>query len=548
MKFTSRAGLVALAVLLAATALSAPARAGVAVPSDVPNLGLYLVDNSELGNGPSQLYGIGDMNDATSWLMCSSDTDATCVKDEKIFALVNLDICKPQTVGSCIANVWAIDPSGKKILGQVQKLVQDVPSQYVEANPQMGLPGSHSMGAIWTFPGVVNSAGSDQFYVGVKERIYGDKASGSLVSSAKYGTESLIAGVIPVKEIPGSYAVIHSSDALHGNGAWGSRPDGNVLAPDGSTCVVTDRTFCDVKAQFPSDYRFGMTLNLGSKPTGWFGGRLGLPSINASENAAGESISIEASSIMVPYLDFVVPNAQIPDAAKKLAFSGEQWGRGGNKLWQIFGEPSEPRIMQLLTAFTPAFGNKSTSTESIWSFKTMLGDDSSNAIYRCSSGLGGFGGLVTSNALTFSDGAPAFDPISGEMTYKVASPHYREDGSIAQGSYDLAVRSSVVRCLYGFSSAPVKATVSIQSEDGENQVATTVVSEKDGWLYLSAKGFTFSSPTIAVKFTQDQVVQPAPAPTSKPVLQKSTITCVKGKSSKKVTGVKPTCPNGYKIK
>jgi len=146
----------------------------------------------------------------------------------------------------------------------------------------------------------------------------------------------------------------------------------------------------------------------------------------------------------------------------------------------------------------------------------------------------------------------------------VASPHFQADGQVAQGSYDLAIRSEVVRCLYKFSSAPIKASISIQSDDGQTQIATTVVSEKNGWLYLSAKGFTFSSPTIAVKLTQDAPApavtpsptpsaseSPAPAPvvTKAPaVAKKITITCVKGKSTKSVTAVKPTCPTGYKKK
>jgi hypothetical protein len=42
---------------------------------------------------------------------------------------------------------------------------------------------------------------------------------------------------------------------------------------------------------------------------------------------------------------------------------------------------------------------------------------------------------------------------------------------------------------------------------------------------------------------------PAPSPTAKPAAAKKTsITCVKGKTSKKVTAVKPTCPTGYKKK
>jgi hypothetical protein len=36
-----------------------------------------------------------------------------------------------------------------------------------------------------------------------------------------------------------------------------------------------------------------------------------------------------------------------------------------------------------------------------------------------------------------------------------------------------------------------------------------------------------------------------PAVVSKPMVKPSTITCVKGKTSKKVTATKPVCPKGY---
>jgi hypothetical protein len=70
------------------------------------------------------------------------------------------------------------------------------------------------------------------------------------------------------------------------------------------------------------------------------------------------------------------------------------------------------------------------------------------------------------------------------------------------------------------------------------------------WLFLTARNFTFSSPTIKVKLTQD-----APAPqattqaTTKPApIAKKSITCVKGKTTKKVTATNPACPKGYKKK
>ena len=111
--------------------------------------------------------------------------------------------------------------------------------------------------------------------------------------------------------------------------------------------------------------------------------------------------------------------------------------------------------------------------------------------------------------------------------------------------------SAVARCLYGFSQAPVGATISIVSETGEPNIATTLVREKDGFLNLAAYNFTFSSPTVRVKLTQEAAPTPSPSAsaTAAPVAAKKTsITCVKGKTTKKVTAVNPKCPIGYKKK
>jgi hypothetical protein len=94
------------------------------------------------------------------------------------------------------------------------------------------------------------------------------------------------------------------------------------------------------------------------------------------------------------------------------------------------------------------------------------------------------------------------------------------------------------------------------SANGTPQIATTVLGEKNGWVSLSAKNFEFSAPVIKAKLTQEPevVVVPTPTPTPTPsastktVAKKVTITCIKGKTSKKVTAVKPKCPAGYKKK
>ena len=143
----------------------------------------------------------------------------------------------------------------------------------------------------------------------------------------------------------------------------------------------------------------------------------------------------------------------------------------------------------------------------------------------------------------YDGNAPKF--VDGFLNYRVAGLHFAADGkTLNLGTYDLVMRSDAARCLYGFSNAPVSATVSIAGADGAQNVATTVVTEKDGWLKMKAAGFTFSEKQIKVKITQESSAA-APVAVAK---RKSTITCVKGKTTKKVSAVSPKCPAGFKKK
>jgi hypothetical protein len=119
--------------------------------------------------------------------------------------------------------------------------------------------------------------------------------------------------------------------------------------------------------------------------------------------------------------------------------------------------------------------------------------------------------------------------------------------------------SKVARCIYGFTQAPISATVSVTSDAGTQSAATVVVNERNSWLSLGAYNFTYSSPTIRIKLTQDAVVDsPTPPSTTTPkiaiatpkkeIAVKKTITCIKGKTTKKITGVNSKCPKGFKKK
>jgi hypothetical protein len=175
-----------------------------------------------------------------------------------------------------------------------------------------------------------------------------------------------------------------------------------------------------------------------------------------------------------------------------------------------------------------------------WMLKTMTGFDDSRNPNSCFAKSNGFLGVVSTNAAQYLDGPPSFDKNVGVLDYKVAAPHLTSAGEVFKGTYDLVMSSIFARCLYGFSQAPIGATISVVSESGTPDIATTLVREKDGFLNLAAYNFTFSSPTVRVKLTQE-VVKPI-------VLKKTTITCVKGKTVKKVTAINPLCPKGYKKK
>jgi hypothetical protein len=68
-------------------------------------------------------------------------------------------------------------------------------------------------------------------------------------------------------------------------------------------------------------------------------------------------------------------------------------------------------------------------------------------------------------------------------------------------------------------------------------------------LTLNASGFHYSIPQLSIKLIQEKVVVPSPAPSApnKKVTIKK-IACVKGKTTKVISGSNPRCPSGYKKK
>ena len=542
------------ALLLGSFIQSTGAEAGARIPSTVPYFGLYLNESFDLNLEPDNFYANANDPDSGKILRCASVDDALCTNATSVMVIHQLPTCVIDSSFDCIKSVWAIDPSGKKIEGQFLNSLPVKGTTDRPAIPSMLLSATNGFGGLWKIPGVTNGGGEDNYFVSMRISSWNEKAAGVPLSSTQIYYGQVMAGIIPVKKVTGNYSPVNSRTSWGRDYVTTNTPP--TYTPQGERCTVADVGFCELPQDFPDGYRFGMSVQLAQKVSGWFHGRIALPQIEVVANGKGQIVSIEAEPVRVSTLDFTIPNAQIPESVRKLIFADVDWGvmgtaNGGEQT--MLNGLSDPLTMQIMNDMLPTIGDKATKTTQYWTYRA-LNTWQNPEIQTCTKSKDELGGVVTTNALTYSAGPPTFNKQTGSLEYKVASPHFEANGSVALGTYDLAINSTVARCIYGFSSAPVQAEISITTSDGEKKVATTIVNEKNGWLYLSAKGFTFSSPTINVKLSQEKEVASTPSPSATPVAtvtvaKKSvTITCVKGKTTKKVSGTSPKCPAGYKKK
>lgn len=131
-----------------------------------------------------------------------------------------------------------------------------------------------------------------------------------------------------------------------------------------------------------------------------------------------------------------------------------------------------------------------------------------------------------------------WDPKLRQIIVQVGSVHFDVDGKVIDGWLELKVSGNRARTWWGLNpeEAAGYAKVEITYQDGTKKIATVAsqYDKKNDWINLRAYGFTYSQPTLAISFKK-------PATQTKP----TTITCVKGKATKKVTGANPKCPSGF---
>jgi hypothetical protein len=524
-------------------------------------VGAYLDDANTIMN-PSFFYA-GEYSDIdrSQGLVCSSVNDAQCTKFPYFNFNAYLPKCNenPSVVTDCIENLHLTKANGVVVQGVFSTYMPKTTQEVVKGDATKGLPAAWNP-SIWTFPGITHDGGNE-FLV----------FPGVFTWNAQISEPSkhlqLFVNIFPISRVTSAFT--HKPAQMFQRSTGESVRGHEIQSED---CPLWLGNFeCAKPWPFPEGIRLGLTVKTSGTLDGWIHGRITEPSVSATKTGSGVTLEVEAGTTKVPVFGIWKKYSSIKPETKSFLDSlrGKQKGSiyndRDNKIWNQSGViPYEKLVIQHdldnytedtfkeFLAWLAESDDKSLATKSQWAMYTRQ-DQSNSQVATCSAANDGVDGIVSTNATNYLSEPPVFDEATKSLNYKVASPHFDKKGNANLGSYDLIINSKLARCIYKYSEAPVQASISVVSASGEQQITTSTLTEKNGWLKLSVKGFTFSSPTVRVKLTQEAVKiesTPSPSASTAPILiaKKSTITCVKGKVMKKVSTVSPKCPTGYKKK
>ena len=493
--------------------------------------------------------------------ICNKIGDTGCEPTKFFQYNSQLSLCDSTLVSDCVKSVFATDAAGITVEG---KFVENYPgktSYSYTGDPSVDLPPGDSS-FIVDFPSLPHQGGTKYLII---VSLIGSRG----INESKFTLDEFLTSIYAVSKVDGPYqssrpeTVVRPDFILSGRSK--TQGGSNLIA-----CVQANGTSCQISWPLPLAVDFGLTLKLRTKVTGWIHGRIADAQADITKAPDGDQIiTLKGKPTLVPGLFAWYKKSELPKPLvdvyavrpdKDASGSGVQGNDGTSNgpdglPWSIlktaFGY--DEGGIQEFRGWVDAVGDKAAYAPTIWAARTI---QSGPQFGECMKGQEALSGIVTTNSTMYVGAPPTFNKVEGTLDYKVSSPHYLPDGTEFKGMYNLVIKSDVARCIYGFTSAPVAATISIVSADGTSQVATTLFGERDGWMYLKANNFTFSAPTLKVKLTQEAVkpvATPSPIATATPAAKpaaakKTTITCVKGKTSKKVAAVKPVCPSGYKKK
>jgi hypothetical protein len=309
------------------------------------------------------------------------------------------------------------------------------------------------------------------------------------------------------------------------------------------TPVGSEQTFGEI-----SEIKVRLRVNILKQIlNGWIHSRTLNPEVNyVNDLTLGEYVDFSGGPLSVPTAEAQLTGPQY------LSVYGDPYMKGmlqGNPvalpdptaLWSQWGSTQgiEQGQLKMWSAYEPYISKQAILERAMWK---ITGQGNLNLQKFNSSECisdGKVDGILATNATQYSPTPPIYVEDSQELSYQLAAPHFIRPNEEFKGTYSLVVSEKLAHCIWGKSLTNASARVTILNPEGKSSVVTQTLKKLSGFYYFNINGFGFSAPTIRIKLTQDA------GSISKKM---STITCVKGKLSKKVTAVSPKCPTGYKKK
>lgn len=261
-------------------------------------------------------------------------------------------------------------------------------------------------------------------------------------------------------------------------------------------CIYQLEGICAAAQEFAPETRVKVSLKLSNEVSGWFRGRLQDPEISVEPiDPMYSKVEVAGAPVSVPRL---VSTYVVGQDGPNIVGAPNENGHTGP--FTIFRAASA-RGIEIVNGLRNVVKDTATAVNTVWMINSITANQAAGNASGCFADRSRLLGIVTTNAMAYTGTVP--DYSNGYLSYRVAGMHYMPDGKTeVLGTYDLVMRSDVARCVYGFSKAPVSATIQVVGTSGEEKVSTTIVNERDGWLKLAAYGFTFSEKEVRVTLTQ----------------------------------------------
>lgn len=490
-------------------------------------------------------------------VICSRASDPACdakkFPDGQFRSLAGFYKCESDGDVNCIAQLTVIAPDGKSEEATFERYFPDVPQIPASDLPTLRYPKGGSP-TLWSFN---TPEGKKYIYAsGVVERNFGNDRINWTGSQATFNFGLQAVNIFADPAARGWSLV--SNNYSSPEGEVGSRvelsrgKDAPGLDGQCRDWLTMDVGFCLVQTPFQKNYRYRVTFQVQPDQAFFLNGRLDSPIAYTEPLGTNKRLVIEGAPATLFAVSGTIPKKYLtPDAVAAIKAGRDDFAKALEYAPSDF-PPMETNYPDLLSALLPYFGDRTSYELQAWTLKSTptLGRFTNQCI---NGGRGEILGIISTNATAFNGDPPVLDPATKILSYKVAAPHFAVYGKTESlGKYYMNMNANFIKCILGVDKVPAVAQIGITSSGQAERVSTVTVKTDKDWLRLNVDNFTFSSPKINVKFEApadlQPVVQSPQATKAQPKIATKTITCIKGKTTKKISGTNPKCPSGYKKK